>query len=135
MNLISKGFHEGNMSFRDGILYVRYNADVDIDENLLFKQFMFRKQLAKEQDLFMIVDLHNEEKITKEALVHIAAHPYTENIKALAIITQKGADHMRTKLFMAFNEPKIKTKVFLCEQDAKLWFKRIGKTDYLSLTI
>lgn len=131
MNLVHKNFHEGNMYFENGILYVKYKPQTIINENLLYKQFMYRKSLTKEQDIFMIVDLTSDVNVTDEAIHFVASHPCPEQIKALALITKSRADYIRARLFSIFDEPNVKTRVFYSEEEAILWFKSLEGDNFI----
>ena len=131
MSATYKNFHEGNMYLQDGILHIKYHPNTVIDENLLYKQFMFRKQLAQEKDLFFIIDLRNDINVTDEAITFVASHPCPDHIKAIALITNSGVDYVRGKLYSIFDNPNVNTKVFLSEEEARLWFNSLEANDFI----
>lgn len=131
MNTLSSNFQEGRMRFENGILHVEYSPDTIIDENVLYKQIVYRNNLTKEQDFFMVVDLRNKVVVTDEALALGASNPSPEHVKAVAVVTRYGIDYSRIKLYSVFHKPNIKTKAVLSVEEAKLWFESLERESFM----
>jgi hypothetical protein len=130
METINSHFQEGSMKFENGILYIEYKPKTLIDVNTLYKQIVYRKNITKEQDFFMVVDLRNNVQITDEAVALAAANPSPEHIKAIAVITRYGVDYTRVKLYSVFDKPNIKTKGVLSIEEAKSWFEKLEQENF-----
>jgi hypothetical protein len=130
MKQMLNNFQEGRMIFSDGILRVEYKPQTIINETVLLKQIIYRKCLTKNENFFMIADLKNVSEVTDEAMELAASNPSPEHIKAIAMITHSGMDHMRARLYSMFDRPNILTRVFLNETDALLWFGSLESEGY-----
>src|SRR6267142_1402894 len=103
MNILNSDFQQGKMKFENGILQIEYYPNALIDENVLYKQIVYRKNLVKEVDFFMVVDLRNNIDVTDEAIALAAANPSPEHVKAIAMVTKYGMDYTRAKLYSVFD--------------------------------
>ncbi len=130
MNTLITDFQQERMKFENGILHIEYYPDTVIDENVIYKQIVHRKNLTKDQNFFMVVDLRNNVKVTDEAMALAAANPSPEHIKAIAAVTRYGVDYTRVKLYSMFDKPNIKTKACLSVEEAKSWFESLEPKNF-----
>ena len=120
-------FPEGKMTFDNGILHLEYVQDTIVNIDVLYRQIIYRQNLTKEKDFYMIVDFRNNIDVTDDAIALVASHPHPEHIKGIAMITRYGTDYTRVKLYSVFDRPNIKTKAVLSVDEAKLWFEGLEK--------
>jgi hypothetical protein len=121
--MITDLFTEASVTYDGSILYMKYHEGVIIDEHILMRGIQFRKKMTGTDSFFMLFDMSDAADITECALAFAADHPSPENIKAIGVITRKGQDYIRAKLYTVFDKPNIHTKPFLLIDDAKEWFK------------
>jgi hypothetical protein len=74
----------------------------------------------------MLLDMTRAADITSNALAFAAKNPSPENVRAIAVITRKGSDHTRAKLYTAFDYPNILTRAFLSVEEAECWFRQLN---------
>ncbi|HEY1039757.1 MAG TPA: hypothetical protein VGF30_10150 [Bacteroidia bacterium] len=115
-------FTEGLVTFNDGILHIVYHEGVILDEHVFMKQIECRKRITGDQSFFMILDMSQASDISESGLAFAAENPHPGNVRAIAVITRKGQDYIRAKLYSVFDQPNIPTKAFLSEEDALHWF-------------
>jgi hypothetical protein len=122
----SNEFNKGNMTFANGVLHVQYNKDIVLDESVLIHEISCRKKLTGSERFFMVLDMTKVADITSEALVFAAKNPCPENVRAIAVITRKGSDHTRAKLYTVFDYPNILTRAFTSMEEAECWFRQLN---------
>ncbi|HWY10435.1 MAG TPA: hypothetical protein VN026_03865 [Bacteroidia bacterium] len=131
MNTLINDFQQGRMKFENGILHIEYYPHTLIDESVLYKQIVYRKNLTKDEDFFIVVDLRNNVTVTDEAVALAAANPSPEHVKGIAMVTRYGVDYTRVKLYSVFDNPNIKTKAVLSVEEAKLWFESLEQENFM----
>ncbi len=131
METTNISFQEGSMKFENRILYVEYKPNTLVDVNTLYKQIDYGKNITKEQDFFMVVDLRNNVVVTDEVIALASANPSPEHVKAIAMVTRYGLDYTRVKLYSVFDKPNIKTKAVLSIEEAKSWFEKLEQENFI----
>jgi hypothetical protein len=116
-----KLFNAAKMNYSHGILHVEFNKDTVIDKKTLLEEIAYRKTLTGNDDFSMLVDLRHNVTVTDEAVALVAQNPSPEHVKAIALITNRGVDHSRAKLYTLFDKPNILTRAFLNATDALDW--------------
>jgi hypothetical protein len=119
-------FTEGSMSYNNGIVHIAYRKDLVIDENVLMNEIICRKKLTQEP-ICLLLDMTQAADITEGALLFASQHPSPENVKAIAVITRSGGDHIRAKLYSLFDKPNIPTRAFLNAEEANDWFLSVDR--------
>jgi hypothetical protein len=117
----SKLFSAAKMNYNHGILHVEFNTNTVIDKKTILEEIAYRKTLTGDDNFSMMVDLRHNITVTDEAVALVAQNPSPEHVKAIALITNRGLDHNRAKLYTLFDKPNILTKVFLNATDALDW--------------
>lgn len=126
-------FQEGKMTYSNGVLHVEYNKDAVINETVLLKQIICRKNLTGDDNFYCIVDLRNVGEVTDEAVELAASNPSPERVKAIAMITEPGTLHTRAKLYSVFDRPNILSKAFLNIEEAMLWFEVLENDGFIGM--
>src|SRR6478735_1958064 len=120
-------FNQGTMAFSNGILYITYNKNVTLDETVFLNTIFHRRQITREETFFMLLDMREINDVTESGLLFAAENPCPENIKAIAVVTNKGESYVKAKLYELFDEPNIETKAFLSVNEAKNWFGELER--------
>jgi hypothetical protein len=124
---VTSEFKDGNIFYRDGIVHIEYNQGTIIDEQVLINGIVCRKKLTGEDFFFMLLDMTNAADITEGALLFASENPSPEKVRAIAVITRTGTDHVRAKLYSVFDNPNIQTKAFLSADSARQWFQELSQ--------
>ena len=114
------------MMYGNGVLHVEYNNDTILDERALLHEISCRKKITGNERFFMLLDMTRAADITREALIFAAKNPCPENVRAIAVVTRKGSDHMRAKLYSVLDYPNILTRAFLSAAEAQCWFRQLN---------
>jgi hypothetical protein len=110
-----------NLSFSDGILSVQFveNTVIEVEDIIYIYDYGIQESHAKPYGL--LFDSSTNHELSEEAIVYLAKTALQNNIIAIAYISKTLISKIRLSLFLIFERPPIKPKIFAREEDALLW--------------
>jgi hypothetical protein len=120
-----------DMEFNHGILKVRFaeNAVVEVEDVIYI--YCYAMQQSKNKPCGILFDSSSKHEFTEEAIIYFAELSFRNTILAIAYISKDLLSKMRLSLFLIFERPAIKPKVFSDESTAIRWLQQEVKAHQL----
>lgn len=115
---------KADLSFGNGILKVRFteNAVVEVEDVIYI--YCYGIEQSGKKPYGILFDSSSTHEFTEEAIVYFARQTLNHNILAIAYLSKDLLSKIRLNLFLIFEKPPIKPKVFSDESRALDWLQR-----------
>lgn len=124
------------LSFKQSTLYVKFSENSIIDVEAIIYAYCFGIQESKGKPFAVLFDSSSTHELTEEAVVYLANNNIIHNIIAVAFISKTLISKIRYSLFLIFEKPPLKPKLFNDEAPANRWLnEQISSYSQLSLSV
>lgn len=111
------------LSFQDGVLCVRFRENSVIEVADLIYAYSYARFHSNGKPYGVLFDSSSTHELSEEAIVYFANTCYSQNIIALAYLSKDLISKIRLKLFLIFERPPLKPKMFSDEAPAYRWIR------------
>src|SRR5688572_24984411 len=108
---------KARVEYKDGVLHMKHYTGAVLDKNDMERILEFQKQMTGDATYCLLLDMRGHVTVTEAAARLSANNPNHAQIKAAAVITQRGITHTGANLYSKVGKPNINTRVFLTEED------------------
>lgn len=119
------------LSFNEGVLTISFveNAVVEVEDVVYI--YCYGIQQAKGKPYGVLFDSSSKHEFTEEAIVYFANSSHLNNVIAIAYISKDLLSKIRLSLFLIFENPPIRPKLFANESHALQWIQQQVNTSVL----
>ncbi|MFI5150641.1 MAG: hypothetical protein ACHQRM_12960 [Bacteroidia bacterium] len=112
-----------DLLFREGILFIRILPEVDMDIADVTEIYNAGLKLADGKPYCALADARTNPVSSPEARAFGATEGYSKYRLADAILVDSTAMKLVVNFYIAFNKPKVPTRMFSKEEEAVRWLK------------
>lgn len=112
---------KASLSFSDGILSVKFAEHTVIDVEDVIYIYCYGIEKSGRKPYGVLFDSSSDHELSEEAIVYLGETALRNNIIALAYISKTLISKIRLSLFLIFERPPIKPKIFQSETQAREW--------------
>lgn len=112
---------KASLSFSDGILSVKFIENTVIDVEDVIYIYCYGIEKSERKPYGVLFDSSSDHELSEEAIVYLGNTALSNNIIALAYISKTLISKIRLSLFLIFERPPIKPKIFPSETQAREW--------------
>lgn len=109
------------LSFKQTILFVKFSENSIIEVDDIIYTYCYGFQESKGKPFAILFDSSGNHELTEEAVVYLANNNIIHNIIAVAFISKTLLSKIRFSLFLIFEKPPLKPKLFTYEAPAINW--------------
>ncbi|MDX2174337.1 MAG: hypothetical protein SFY56_14645 [Bacteroidota bacterium] len=120
------------LSFKQTTLFVKFSENSIIDVDDIIYAYCYGIQESKRKPFAVLFDSSSNHELTEEAVVYLANNNLIDNIIAVAFISKTLLSKIRFNLFLIFEKPPLKPKLFNDEVSAIEWLNEQIKAYTLS---
>lgn len=117
-------FPFGTLKKEVGFFVVRLYEDAEFDIETIRTVMAYCIEQTGGERFGMLVDANRHAKASPETREWAAAADHNKYIIARAIITRSLAMKMAANFFIRFNKPKVETRLFTDEEEARTWLQK-----------
>lgn len=120
------------LSFNEGILSIVFfeNAVVEVEDVVYI--YCYGIQESKGKPYGVLFDSSSKHEFTEDAIVYFANSSHLNNVIAIAYISKDLISKIRLSLFLIFENPPIKPKIFTNEAQAWQWLQEQVSSEVLT---
>jgi hypothetical protein len=107
----------------DGILVIRIKKGSHLTLEKSQEYYEVSNRLMEGKKALVLVDASEDYTITDEARAYGSSEQAVSNRLAVAFVTSSTANKLLFRLYVAFNKPKVPTKMFTNKKSALKWLK------------
>ncbi len=117
-------FNKARLSFSNGILTVMFLENTVIEVEDIIYIYCYGLQESNRKPYGLLFDSTSNHELTEEAIVYLGNTALLHNIIAIAYISKTLISKIRLSLFLIFERPPIKPKLFAEETEAREWLQK-----------
>lgn len=127
---INSTLSKAHLSFSEGILSVRFAENTVIEVEDVIYIYCYGMEKSGRKPYGVLFDSTSEHELSEEAIVYLGNTALQHNIIAIAYISKTLISKIRLSLFLIFERPPIKPKLFAQELPAREWLiQRVNSKD------
>lgn len=112
---------KASLSFSDGILSIKFAEHTVIDVEDVIYIYCYGIEKSGRKPYGILFDSSSDHELSEEAIVYLADTALRHNIIAFAYISKTLISKIRLSLFLIFERPPVKPKIFQSETQAREW--------------
>jgi len=124
---------KARLSFNNGILDVKFVENTIIDVEDIIYIYCFGLEKSERKPYGILFDSSSNHELSEEAIVYLGHHALVNHIIAVAYISKSLLSKIRLSLFLIFEKPPVKPKLFSLEAPARQWLQK--QVDHTSNTV
>jgi hypothetical protein len=105
-------------------LYLKFAEESIIDVEDIIYIYCYGVDHSKGKPYGILFNSSSKHELTEEAVIYLADHSKSNNLAAIAYISQSLLSKIRLSLLLIFENPRIKPKVFREEAPAIVWLQQ-----------
>jgi hypothetical protein len=112
------------LSFEQGILTIRFAEHVVIEAEDIIYMYCFGLERSAGKPFAVLFDSSANHELSEDAIVYLASGSHIQNITEIAYVSKTLISKIRLNLFLIFERPLIRPKVFETEDEAYAWLEK-----------